>query len=103
MRGEKVSIIGPSGSGKTTLARLIARFFDVSQGSVSIGSVDVRQIGSPVLATQISQIFQDDYLFAGALSGDGSLVVGDSHDYGDAPDPFQHDKIDSVIIAEAQM
>ncbi|MBH0312322.1 ATP-binding cassette domain-containing protein, partial [Alcaligenes faecalis] len=66
--GSMVALIGESGSGKTTLARLIARFFDVSQGSVSIGSVDVRQIGSPVLATQISQIFQDDYLFAGSIA-----------------------------------
>ncbi|MGE8515352.1 MAG: ABC transporter ATP-binding protein [Alcaligenes nematophilus] len=66
--GSMVALIGESGSGKTTLARLIARFFDVSQGSVSIGGVDVRQIGSPVLATQISQIFQDDYLFAGSIA-----------------------------------
>jgi ATP-binding cassette subfamily B protein len=66
--GSMVALIGESGSGKTTLARLIARFFDVSQGSVSIGGVDVRQISSPVLATQISQIFQDDYLFAGSIA-----------------------------------
>ena len=66
--GSMVALIGESGSGKTTLARLIARFFDVSQGSVSIGGVDVRQISSTQLATQISQIFQDDYLFAGSIA-----------------------------------
>lgn len=66
--GSMVALIGESGSGKTTLARLIARFFDVSQGSVFIGGVDVRQISSQVLATQISQIFQDDYLFAGSIA-----------------------------------
>jgi ATP-binding cassette subfamily B protein len=66
--GSMVALIGESGSGKTTLARLIARFFDVNQGSVFIGGVDVRQISSPVLATQISQIFQDDYLFAGSIA-----------------------------------
>ena len=78
--GSMVALIGESGSGKTTLARLIARFFDVSQGSVSIGSVDVRQIGSPVLATQISQIFQDDYLFAGSIADNIRLGRPDASD-----------------------
>lgn len=60
--GSMTALIGESGSGKTTLARLIARFFDVDQGSVLVGGVDVRQMSSAVLARQISQIFQDSYL-----------------------------------------
>ena len=62
------ALIGESGSGKTTLARLIARFFDVSQGSVLVGGVDVRQMSGAQLAGQISQIFQDSYLFAGSIA-----------------------------------
>ena len=66
--GDMVALVGASGSGKTTLVRLIARFFDVSQGSVLIGGVDVRQMSSAQLAGQISQIFQDSYLFQGSIA-----------------------------------
>lgn len=66
--GSMVALIGASGSGKTTLARLIARFFDVTEGSVRVGGVDVRQIASAQLAGQISQIFQDAYLFTGTIA-----------------------------------
>lgn len=66
--GSMVALIGASGSGKTTLARLIARFFDVNEGSVHVGGVDVRQIASAQLAGQISQVFQDTYLFAGSIA-----------------------------------
>ncbi|UTY58596.1 ABC transporter ATP-binding protein [Massilia sp. erpn] len=66
--GSMTALIGTSGSGKTTLARLIARFFDVDQGSVLVGGVDVRQMSHTQLAGQISQIFQDNYLFAGNIA-----------------------------------
>ncbi|WP_350577347.1 ABC transporter ATP-binding protein [Pseudomonas sp. HY2-MNA-CIBAN-0224] len=66
--GSMTALIGASGSGKTTLVRLLARFFDVSQGSVLIGGVDVRQMSSAQLASQISQIFQDTYLFQGSIA-----------------------------------
>ncbi len=66
--GSMVALIGASGSGKTTLARLIARFFDVDEGSVRVGGVDVRQIASAQLAGQISQIFQETYLFTGSIA-----------------------------------
>lgn len=65
--GQMVALVGASGSGKSTLMQLIARFFDVSAGSVRIGGVDVRQIGSVHLAGQISQIFQSTYLFQGSI------------------------------------
>lgn len=66
--GSMIALIGESGSGKTTLARLIARFFDVNGGSVLLGGVDVRKISSGRLAGQISQIFQDNYLFTGSIA-----------------------------------
>ncbi|MFP3515624.1 ABC transporter ATP-binding protein [Pseudomonas sp. SIMBA_077] len=66
--GSLTALVGVSGSGKTTLLRLIARFFDASQGSVLIGGVDVRQMSSSQLASQISQIHQDTYLFQGSIA-----------------------------------
>lgn len=66
--GSMIALIGESGSGKTTLARLIARFFDADEGSVRVGGVDVRQISSARLVGQISQIFQDNYLFTGTIA-----------------------------------
>ena len=66
--GSMTALIGASGSGKTTLVRLIARFFDASAGAVLVGGVDVRHVSSEQLAGQISQIFQDSYLFQGSIA-----------------------------------
>ena len=65
--GSMTALIGASGSGKTTLVRLMARFFDASAGTVLVGGVDVRDMSSEQLAGQISQIFQDSYLFQGSI------------------------------------
>ncbi len=61
------ALVGPSGSGKTTLLNLIARFWDVEQGSVAIGGADVRQMRSDTLMSQLSMVFQDVYLFNDTL------------------------------------
>ena len=60
--GEHVAFVGPSGGGKTTLASLTARFFDVTEGKISIGGVDVREIPSDVLMEKVSFVFQDSKL-----------------------------------------
>lgn len=57
--GEHVAFVGPSGGGKTTLASLIARFWDVVEGSITIGGVDVREIGKEVRMDTVSFVFQD--------------------------------------------
>lgn len=57
------AIIGPSGSGKTTLCNLIARFWDVNKGSVSIGGYDVKNYNLDSLMKNISMVFQNVYLF----------------------------------------
>ena len=66
-QGEFVAIMGESGSGKTTLVSLIPRFFDVDQGSICIGGVDVRDIGTKELMKQVSFVFQDSHLFKDSL------------------------------------
>ncbi|WP_166240190.1 ABC transporter ATP-binding protein [Paenibacillus turpanensis] len=57
------AIVGPSGSGKTTLCHLIARFYDVDEGRISIGGTDIRQMTCDSLLTNISMVFQQVYLF----------------------------------------
>lgn len=61
------AIVGPSGSGKTTLCNLIARFWDVNGGSVSIGGHDVREYTFDSLLSNISMVFQNVYLFADTI------------------------------------
>lgn len=60
--GEHVAFVGPSGGGKTTLASLIARFFDVTNGKITIGGVDVKDIPSKNLMDMVSFVFQDSKL-----------------------------------------
>ena len=60
--GEHVAFVGPSGGGKTTLASLIARFYDVTEGKISIGGVDVKDIPSAQLMDMVSFVFQDSKL-----------------------------------------
>ncbi|MFD4172208.1 MULTISPECIES: ABC transporter ATP-binding protein [Streptomyces] len=57
--GGVTAIVGPSGAGKTTLASLLPRFYEVSQGSLRIGGVDVRSIPSTKLLASMSLVFQD--------------------------------------------
>lgn len=61
--GSSCAIVGPSGSGKTTLVNLIARFWDVDAGRISIGGADVRAGTAESLLARISMVFQDVYLF----------------------------------------
>ncbi len=61
------AIVGPSGSGKTTFCNLIARFWDVDNGSVKIGGTDVRDYTLESLMDQISMVFQNVYLFADTI------------------------------------
>lgn len=57
------AIVGPSGSGKSTLCNLIARFYDVNEGTITIGGVDIRELTCDSLLKNISMVFQNVYLF----------------------------------------
>lgn len=57
------AIVGPSGSGKTTICSLIARFYDVNEGSIKVGGVDIREMTCDSLLKNISMVFQNVYLF----------------------------------------
>lgn len=62
-----VALVGPSGSGKSTAASLIPRFWDVQEGSVLVGGVDVRRLSSKALMNQVAFVFQDTRLFKTSL------------------------------------
>lgn len=58
-----VAIVGPSGSGKTTMTRLIARFWDVTEGAIKLGGHDVKTYDPDDVLASVSMVFQDVYLF----------------------------------------
>ncbi|EEX70356.1 ABC transporter ATP-binding protein [Alloprevotella tannerae] len=62
-QGKTVALVGASGSGKTTIARLIPRFWDVREGSLKIGGVDVRHLDKATLMRNVSFVFQNTRLF----------------------------------------
>lgn len=64
---ETVALVGPSGGGKTTIASLIPRFWDVNQGSIKVGDVDVRDISTKELMKNISFVFQNTTLFKDSI------------------------------------
>jgi ATP-binding cassette, subfamily B, bacterial len=65
--GETVALVGQTGAGKSTLVKLIARFYDVTSGSVLIDGVDVRSYDLPLYRQQLGVVPQEPYLFAGTV------------------------------------
>ena len=65
--GETVGVIGPTGSAKTSLVNLISRLYDVSEGSVQVGGVDVREYDLETLRNQVSVVLQKNVLFSGTI------------------------------------
>ncbi len=66
--GQIVGLVGPSGAGKTSFVNLIARFYDVSDGSISIDGIDVRHVTQEKLREQIAYVGQQALLFSGTVS-----------------------------------
>ena len=72
--GTVCALVGPSGSGKSTVARLIPRYFDVTQGSVRVGGLDVREVAPGELLRHIALVFQDPFLLHASIRE--NLTVG---------------------------
>ncbi|MEM0950431.1 MAG: ABC transporter ATP-binding protein [Pseudomonadota bacterium] len=87
------ALVGPSGAGKTTVLRLIARFFDVTEGAIRVGNVDVRDIGSDALLQDIAIVFQDVYLFEGTIAD--NLRIG-------KPDATDAEIAEAIAAAQLQ-
>jgi len=65
--GKKIAIVGPSGAGKSTLASLLLRFWEIHQGELRYGNVDVRSLRQDELRAQIGLVSQNTYLFTASL------------------------------------
>lgn len=90
--GEYIALVGQSGAGKTTLCSLIPRFYDVSEGSICIDGVDIRDITLKSLRSNIGIVQQDVYLFAGTIL--------DNIAYGN-PEASEEDIIRAAKLANA--
>lgn len=62
-QGKVTALVGPSGSGKSTVANLVPRFWDVGEGAVRIGGIDIRDIGTENLMNTVAFVFQETFLF----------------------------------------
>ena len=75
--GEKFAFVGPSGGGKTTICQLIPRFYDVSEGSVEVDGLDVREYPVEALRERIGMVLQKNVLFSGTIRE--NLLWGDKN------------------------
>ena len=66
--GQKVGLVGPSGAGKTTLAKLILRFYDPTEGKITIDGYDLREVKQGSLRKQIGIVLQEPFLFKGSIA-----------------------------------
>jgi ATP-binding cassette subfamily B protein IrtA len=73
--GTVTALVGPSGSGKSTLVQLLPRFFDPTHGTVSLGGVDLRELGSRELYRTVSFVFQDVRLLRASVADNIALAV----------------------------
>ncbi len=80
------------GAGKTTIARLLPRFWDVSQGAITVGGVDVRDLTSESLMKYVAFVFQDTFLFAESVAD--NIRLGN-------PSATMQDVIEAAKVAQA--
>jgi ATP-binding cassette subfamily B multidrug efflux pump len=71
--GQRVAIVGATGSGKTTIVSLLLRFYDVQEGRITIGGVDIRDMNLHELRSLFGLVLQDVHLFSGTIGGNVRL------------------------------
>ena len=79
-RGLRTALVGPSGAGKSTILALIERFYDVSDGTVRLGGLDIRSLDRTALRAQIGYVEQDAPVLAGSLRDNLMLATPDATD-----------------------
>ena len=96
--GETIAFVGPSGAGKTTICSLLPRFYEVSEGSITVDGIDIRDITLSSLRGQIGIVQQDVFLFAGSIRDNiayGRLGASEA----DILDAARRAKLDGTIQA----
>jgi len=96
--GETIAFVGPSGAGKTTICSLLPRFYEVSEGSITVEGIDIRDITLSSLRGQIGIVQQDVFLFAGSIRDNiayGRLGASEA----DILDAARRAKLDGTIQA----
>jgi ATP-binding cassette subfamily B protein len=71
--GEAIAIVGHTGAGKTTVTNLLLRFYDVQQGAIKLGGIDIREFDPIALRRRFAIVLQDPYLFTGTIGSNISL------------------------------
>ena len=79
-RGLRTALVGPSGAGKSTILALIERFYDVTDGTVRLGGLDIRSLDRTALRAQIGYVEQDAPVLAGSLRDNLTLATPDATD-----------------------
>ena len=74
------ALVGPSGAGKSTVAKLIPRFWDVTEGSIKIGGIDIRNMDATALMDTVSFVFQDTFLFNDTLANNIKIANDNATD-----------------------
>lgn len=75
--GEKVALVGPTGAGKSSIIRLLCRLYDISQGSILLNGVDLRDLPQSELRQRMAVILQDGFLFAGDVKS--NITLGENY------------------------
>ncbi len=78
--GERLALVGPTGAGKSTLAKLVARFYDPQQGSITFGGVDLRDATARSLRDRIVVVPQEGFLFNGSIRDNVRIARADATD-----------------------
>src|SRR5713101_1761619 len=90
--GRTVALVGPSGAGKSTFVKLIPRFYDVSEGSITIDGIDLREIKLKSLRNQIALVSQEPILFSGTIHA--NILYG-------KPDASEDEVLEAAKAADA--
>ena len=90
--GQKIALVGSTGAGKTTITNLLTRFYDISEGKITIDGVDIRSVSKDSLRRNIAMVLQDTHLFTG--------TVRENIRYG-RPDATDEDVVEAAKTASA--
>src|SRR5204863_1638722 len=78
--GQLVALVGPSGAGKTTISQLVTRMYDVQQGSVRVGGLDVRDVTLQSLRDAIGVVTQDAHMFHDTIRANPAYAAPEAGD-----------------------